>query len=367
MQYLGGTQLYTRSHYARELHGLLPPEASKPAISRLALVPMWLAIDAAVILAVATGWLPWFLWPVAAVVLGISYSGLTFVAHEALHGGIVRGRTIPQVIGFLGFLPFLVSPQLWTAWHNRAHHAHTNVPEDPDAYPTLEEYRSHAGARFAVDAFSLGGRRWRGVLSLILGFTVQSAHQLITAGKHKMLTPRQHRRAIVEAALAFAVWATLAAVVGFVPFLFVFVAPLLIANACVMMFILTNHSLSPRTAINDPLVSGLSVTTSRLLDRITIGFGYHVEHHLFPAMSTRHAPAVRALVMQKWPERYKSMPLVAALRALHRTGRVYKDDVTLCDPRTGGEFPTLMPGTPILATDEPSPLRALAAAAAVVP
>ena len=49
-------------------------------------------------------------------------------------------------------------------------------------------------------------------------------------------------------------WATVAAFVGFVPFLFVFVLPLLVGNTIVMAFILTNHSLSPRVAINDPLV-----------------------------------------------------------------------------------------------------------------
>jgi fatty acid desaturase len=110
-----------------------------------------------------------------------------------------------------------------------------------------------------------------------------------------------------------------------------------------MAFILTNHSLSPRVEINDPLVSGLSVTAPRWIEWITLGFGYHVEHHLFPAMSSRHARAVRALVRERWPGRYQAMPLRAALGELHRTSRVYKDAVTLVDPRTGREFATLMP------------------------
>ena len=37
------------------------------------------------------------------------------------------------------------------------------------------------------------------------------------------------------------------------------------------------------------------------------------------------------------------MPLTEALLALHRTGRVYADDVTLMDPRTGRTWPTLLP------------------------
>ena len=53
----------------------------------------------------------------------------------------------------------------------------------------------------------------------------------------------------------------------------------------------------------------------------------------------------REILRRRWPQRYKSMPLRSALAALHRTARVYKDAVTLVDPRTGQEFPTLMPGS----------------------
>jgi fatty acid desaturase len=110
-----------------------------------------------------------------------------------------------------------------------------------------------------------------------------------------------------------------------------------------MSFILTNHSLSPRVEINDPLVSGLSVTTPRWIDWLTLRFGFHVEHHLFPGMSSRHAWRVRELLRRQWPERYQSMSLLAALRRLHCTARVYKTSTTLFDPRTGAEFPTLLP------------------------
>jgi len=353
MKYLGDVPLYTRAHYARVLTPQLPKQAFEPARSRLLLVPMWLALIATAMLAIAVWGAPWFVWPLLSVVIGVSFAGLTFIGHEVLHGGMTRGRKRQHVIGFIGFLPFVVSPRLWTAWHNRAHHAHTNLPEDPDAYPSLDRYRTERATRFAVDAFSLGGRRWRGVLSLILGFTVQSTHQLVSAHEKGMLSRQQQWFAIGETMLGVLFWGTLAWLVGFVPFVFVFVIPLLLANAMVMAFILTNHSLSPRVEINDPLISGLSVTTPRWYDLLTLGFGYHVEHHLFPALSTRYAPQVRDLVEQTWPERYKSLPLRAALRALHRTGRVYKDAITLCDPRTGGEFPTLMPGAPAVTTSEP--------------
>jgi fatty acid desaturase len=341
-----GIPQHPRSHYARVLTPLLSKQAFEPARSRLLLLPVWGAVIVLAMLGIAAWPVPWFLIPLLSVVIGASFAGLTFIGHEALHGAMTRGRTRQQLVGFLGFLPFVVSPRLWTAWHNRAHHAHTNLADDPDAYPSLERYRTERGTRFTVDAFSLGGRRWRGGLSLILGFTVQSAHQLVTARSRGMLTRDQHRAAIAETLVGVLIWSLLAATIGLVPFLFAFVLPLLIGNACVMSFIITNHSLSPRVEVNDPLLSGLSVTTPRLVERLTLGFGYHVEHHLFPALSTRHAPEIRTLIRAHWPERYQSMPLADAVLALHRTGRVYKDAVTLYDPRTDREFPTLLPGGP---------------------
>jgi fatty acid desaturase len=341
---LGKSSLVPQSTYVRELRPGLPAEAFEPARSRLVLIPVHLAVIAAAILAIASGWVPWPLVPLLSLVIGVSFACLTFVAHEAMHGGIVRGRAARQIVGWIGFLPFTLSPRLWAAWHDRVHHATANVAEDPDVYPTLAQYRASGRVRFFINAFSLGGRRWRGALSLLLGFSVQSAHQLLAARRRGFLRSRALRLAILESLAGVAIWAIVAALVGLVPFLFVFVLPLLVANVIVMSFILTNHSLSPRVEINDPLVSGLSVTAPRWIEWVTLQFGYHVEHHLFPAMSSRHARSVRGLLRERWPGRYQSMPLRAALRELHRTARVYKDAATLIDPRTGREFATLMPG-----------------------
>jgi fatty acid desaturase len=340
-----GLCLVSKAEYVRELRPALPVAAFAPARSRLALVPVHLAVIALATVAIASGWVPWLLVPLVSLAIGVSFAGLTFVAHEAVHGGIVKGKRARHVLGWIGFLPFVVSPRLWAAWHDRVHHASANVDGDPDMYPTLAEYRaSSPRVRFFINTFALGGRRWRGGLSLILGFTVQSAHQLIVARRRGFLKPRAHVAAIAETAAGVAIWATVALLVGFLPFLFVYVLPLVIANIIVMSFILTNHSLSPRVDINDPLVSGLSVTAPRWFERLTLNFGYHVEHHLFPAMSSRHAPRVRDLLQQQWPERYQSMGLGSALSRLHNTARLYKDAITLVDPFTGREYPTLLPG-----------------------
>ena len=274
--------------------------------------------------------------------IGLAFAGLMFVGHEVLHGAVVRGRRARLLVGGLCFAPLVVSPHLWTAWHNRAHHANANrLDVDPDMYPSLARYRNHGAARFTIDHFALGGRRWRGLFSLVLGFTVQSFEILVTARRCLQLPARAHRHAILETLAASTLWIALGIAVGPFAFAFAFLLPLVVANAVVMSFILTNHSLCAATDINDPLRASLSVTTPRWVEWLTLDFGYHVEHHLFPAASARHGRAIRAAILALWPERYQSMPLGAALAQVFMTGRVYRDATTLVDPRTGGVWSTL--------------------------
>lgn len=337
-------ELMSLAAYARQVRPRLPEGAFAPARARALWIPVHYAIIALLSWALASGRVPWPAWPVVSLVIGCSMAGVTFVAHEALHGGVLRGRVLVRVIGWLGFLPFCISPQLWMAWHNRVHHNHCGKPGvDPDMYPTLEEYRSHRSARVMADYFGLGRRRIGGIASLLFGLTGQSVQVMFRARRIGMLTPRLHRRAIVEAVMAVAVWATVAALVGGTAFVFVYLLPLIVANTIVMTFIMTNHNLSPLSTVNDPLVNSLSVTLPRVLEWLTLDFGFHVEHHLFPAMSHRQGRVVREVLRVQFPERYQSMPLGEAIRRLHHTARVYRDHTTLIDPSTGETWPTLMP------------------------
>ncbi|HEX7839018.1 MAG TPA: fatty acid desaturase [Kofleriaceae bacterium] len=307
---------------------------------------MHYAIIALLTWALASGHVPWPAWPLVSIVIGCSMAGVTFVAHEALHGGVVRGRTLIRLIGWLGFLPFCISPQLWMGWHNRVHHNHCGQPGvDPDMYPTIAEYKAERRARITADYLGLGRRQLRGLVSLLFGLTGQSVQVLFAAHKTGVLSGRLQRRAIIESLAGVAVWAAVASLVGASAFVFVYLLPLIVANSIVMVFILTNHNLSPLSPVNDPLVNSLSVTLPRVLEWLTLDFGFHVEHHLFPVMSARQGRVVRQVLRARFPERYQSLPLPTAIRRLHETSRVYLDNTTLIDPRSGRTWPTLTPGT----------------------
>jgi len=314
---------------------------------RLLWIPVHVSVITLATVAIAQRWLPWPALPLLSVMIGLAFAGLAFVGHEVMHGGMLRGRRARLVIGGVCLAPLVVSPHLWTVWHNRVHHANANrIDVDPDMYPSLARYRSHRASRFAIDHFALGGRRWRGLLSLVLGFTVQSVEILCTARACLNMPARDHRRVILETLVVAAWWIALAGLIGAAAFTFAFLLPLLVANVIVMSFIVTNHSLSPATDVNDPVLGALSVTTPRWVEWLTLEFGYHVEHHLFPTVSARHARAIRTEILALWPERYQSMPLVAALARMFETGRVYRDATTLVDPCTGGEWHTLSPAPP---------------------
>src|SRR5262249_40575982 len=157
------------------------------------------------------------------------------------------------------------------------------------------------GARIMADYFALGRGRLLGISSLLFGFTGQSLQMLVNARRTRTLPPHLHRRAIVATLTGGSVWAAVAFLVGARPVGFADVLPLIVANTIVMMFIMTNHNLSPLSPVNDPLVNSLSVTLPRALEWLTLDFGFHTEHHLFPAMSARHGRVVRAALLARFP------------------------------------------------------------------
>ena len=348
--------LRTLSSYVREVRPSLPANAFDPVPSRLAWLTLHVAIIAAGITALAMHWGGWWAAPLYALAIGHSFAGAAFVGHETLHGAVVRNRGVRHLVGWICFLPFMMSPRLWVAWHNKTHHAHTmDEAKDPDCFPSLASYRKSRVAQIADRVAFAHGRPF-GWLTLCLGFTGQSTQMMWRWAKNAdAMNTRERRLAIFETALTWAVWGAVLWLVGPARFVFAYGIPLIIGNVIVISYILTNHSLSPMTAINDPLVNSLTVTAPRFIEKLHLNFGLHVEHHLFPSMSSHYAPLVRDELVRRWPERYQSLPLMRAMVMLARTPRVYRTDDRLHDPRTGVEASTLLPRAVGAAANDATP------------
>lgn len=331
--------------YAREVRRHLPPEVFRRAPSRLWWLPVHLAIILAAAAYVVVAAPPWWVALSCALVAGHSWGCLGFLAHEALHHALVRSPWLERLVGYAGFGLYGLSPTLWTAWHNQAHHGNTGRPvADPDGFGTLRFWQRNSVVR-ALEKLSPGSGYARSAAFLFFWFSLHSALVLVFHSQRNDYYARISRRAVyAESAAMVAFWIGVFALVGPWNFLFVYVVPVLIANALVMSYIATNHFLNPLTEVNDPLANTLSVTAPRWLEWLHLQFGYHVEHHLFPRMSGRHGPRVRAVLVDLYGERYLTMPHARALRLLYTRPKVHAGPDTLVDPRTGATFRALAPG-----------------------
>lgn len=339
---------YERSsvqHYAREVRPHLPPELFRPTPTRLLWLPLHLGIIVAAAFLVVRGAQPWYVDLLCALVAGHSWGCLGFLAHEALHHALVRKSWLEKIVGGVGFLPYGLSPTLWVAWHNQAHHGHTGKPvADPDGFGTLGFWQKSSVVR-ALEKVAPGSGSKRSAAFLFIWFSLHSALVLLFHSQRNGYYARVSRGAVyAETAAMIAFWGVVFALVGPGSFLFVYVVPVLVANAVVMSYIATNHFLNPLTEVNDPLANTLSVTSPRWLERLHLQFGYHVEHHLFPTMSGRHTPAVREVLLQLYGERYLTMAHGRALRLLYARPKVHDGHDTLVDPRSGARFDALAPG-----------------------
>jgi fatty acid desaturase len=332
-------------HHAREVRPHLPAEVFRPAPGRLLWLPVHLAVIVGAAALVVLASPAWYVALACALVAGHSWGCLGFLAHETMHHAVVRNRLVEKLVGYAGFGIYGLSPTLWVAWHNQAHHGNTGKPvADPDGFGTLRFWEKNRVVR-VLESFAPGSRRPQSALFLFLWFSVHSLLVLAFHSERNHYYTRVSRRTVyAESAAMLAFWGGVLALVGPWAFLFVYVVPVLVANAMVMSYIATNHFLNPLTETNDPLANTLSVTAPRWLERLHLQFGYHVEHHLFPTVSGRHAPAVRDVLRRLYGDRYLAMSHARALRLLYTRPKVHDGHDALVDPRTLERFAVLAPG-----------------------
>jgi len=332
-------------HYAREVRPHLSPAVFQPARSRLLWLPVHLAVIGGLAAFIILGTPAWPLALACAVVAGHSWGCLGFLAHEAMHHALTKNRVVEKLVGYAGFGIYCLSPTLWVAWHNQAHHGNTGKPvADPDGFGRIGFWEKNALVR-VLEKFTPGSRYKRSGAFLFFWFSLHSFLVLVFHSQRNGYYARASKRVVyAESAAMLAFWLAVLALVGPWSFLFVYVVPVLVANGIVMSYIATNHFLNPLTEVNDPFANSLSVTSPRWLEVLHLHFGYHVEHHLFPTMSSRHAPAVRDVLQRLYGQRYLTLPHARALRLLYTRPKLHREHDTLVDPRTRQTFHALAPG-----------------------
>lgn len=356
-------KLIPKQEYCSELRKYLPEECFKP--DKKALLHYLLFIVLYVIGVWSILSLPYFplkIFP--SIVVGIIISSLTFIFHDLFHGSIVRSKPVCHLIGLsIGSLNLIV-PFFWQRLHS-FHHATTGDIEDPD-----RSYISEESPKGIIDKFAyrtrISNEAFHPILSLIVMSTgffwylyntmfyglVANKLGIKIAKKYERiqdLFKKKSDQLIVFLELFFMLCFQLflffvISKANILTYLLVSIIPILITHFVTMSYIHTNHFLSPLTGeVDDPLINSLSLKNSKFVDMIFSNFSHHVEHHLFPSMSTVHYPKVRKLLLRLYPERFQLLPMVDAIKLLFKTPRIYKEYVYLVTTDGKHKFNCLMP------------------------
>jgi fatty acid desaturase len=264
--------------------------------------------------------------------LGCLYSSLLQIGHEIGHGATVSSKRVQDLILWFCLLIYLVPPALWRAWHNQAHHRNANRPDvDPDSVGTIEGFkRSGVLGRLFV-RFTPGSGSLLSLYFLGCGFTLHAQHVLWRKSYGIGFTPFSRKQAILELLAMLSLWLYSGFILGLTDAVCVILLPMVFANVWALIYVVTQHWISPLSDDVDPCGGTLSVRTLRVLDSLHFHVSHHVEHHLFPRMNSCYYPLVRELLVRNAPERFFLIGHVQALYIVFSTPRIYAEKHLLTD------------------------------------
>ena len=341
--------------YARELRRDLPVEAYRPVKSRLVWLPVHLSIIGAATTAILIGDFGVGSKVLMSLAIGHSYACLAFLAHEILHGTVVRRRSMQTLLGGLCLLPHCLPPNVWRTWHNRFHHGYTGVKgRDPDGFGDPVMYR-RSWLLHTIITFLPGSGYIRSAFYFLFYFSFHVLFVLfLHSRKYKYWNKRKRRKQIRVFTMEVLFWLTIAAIVGPVGFVFIHLIPLMVANTIQMTYVTTNHWLCDETHDHDdPLRNSLSVRLPRFIDWLHLNASFHTEHHLGPTINPRHAPLVHELMMARYGDRCRRLSLLQIMIMTYKTPRVHLSDKELVNLDTGKVYSTLGPhGEPPMLVDQ---------------
>lgn len=361
---LDNLKLIPKNQYRAILSKQLPEECFKTDTKHVLHYLFFMALYVAGIYSIANiTFLPYKLF--ISIVMGISLAALTFFLHDLFHGSIIKSRKLTYLCGLSIGIFNLFAPLFWQRVHN-LHHARTGNTDDPDrSYVFYERpknlfetiiYKTRVSNESVHPALSLifmsTGFFWYFLNTMFFGLLAKklSIHWDKKYKRIQELFKRDNEKIIVlfELAMISTVQVCLfvfAAHKNFLDYFLISLLPVAISHFIAMSYIHTNHFLSPLTGeVDDPLVNSLSLKDPWIVDKVFSNFSHHVEHHLFPAMSSSQYPKVRKLLQKLYPERFQLITMVDAMKRLLSTPRIYHSYTSLID-LSGKKASCLLPGS----------------------
>ena len=133
----GAGKLSSQVPNYQHLRKEIPPRVFKPYPLRILTLSIVIATWMFAVAMIVTVPMAWYFKLALSLTVGVAWGMSGLLAHELLHGSIVRSKGLQNFFGFFALLPYMISPTFWRYWHNNLHHSHTQkIALDPDAYPT---------------------------------------------------------------------------------------------------------------------------------------------------------------------------------------------------------------------------------------
>jgi fatty acid desaturase len=319
-------RLLPQGEYVRILRPLLPAEAFKPSRRKL----WWLALHTLLAfggMAAITVLHPWWARALLSLAVGHSVACLAFFGHDLSHGSIVPVTGWRYPLELLVWSFRLMPVTVWRRLHNETHHGHSNTRRDCDRQFLTTELVPVLTVLSRVFTPFGNPVRWNPLVGLaFLVYTItHTAFAFIAGNNNGPASPltlvfrrRQLRWVAFELVVIVALQAGIFALAGcdWPTYLWCGPGPIAVSSALTMMYIFTNHFLSPVTETMDPVQGSTSVAVPRLVDWLHAHFSYHTEHHLFPSLNSDYYPTVSRLLREHFPDRYRRVSLLAAWREL---------------------------------------------------
>lgn len=359
-------KLISKNEYRGVLRKYLPEECFKPDKKHIIHYIFWMTLYLLGLYGIAiTNFLP--LQFLISVLMGIALGSLTFFLHDLFHDSIIKSRPVAYIVGLSIGIFNLFSPLFWERVH-KLHHATTGSVNDPDRSYIWTEIPTNSITKFVYKTrisdesihpfFSLlfmsTGFFWYFFNTMFFGLVAQkfSVKEDKKYQRIQELFKRKREKLVVlmELTLIFLFQIFLfifVAKANFLTYFLISLMPVAISHFIAMTYIHTNHFLSPLTGeIDDPLINSLSLKNSWFVDKLFLNFSHHVEHHLFPAMSSSHYPKVRKLLLKLYPGRFQLIPMIDAIKLLFKTPRIYAPDyVHLITSDNKNKIKCLLPTT----------------------
>lgn len=239
-----------------------------------------------------------------AVALGLLYTQLGFLGHDAGHNQVFASRRANRLLGLtVGNTLTGLSFGWWVPKHN-AHHAHPNeIGRDPDVGHGLLLPVPTNGGKVASPART----RWRPLVFFLM--MLLRSGGLHVSGAYELLR-RRDRRAAYEALLLASNAAAYLTVVFWVLSPLEAAAFIAVQQGVFSLYLgcafAPNHKGMPVLGV-DGAALGFAVRQVATARNVTGGSGtalllgglnYQIEHHLFPTMPRPNLPRARRLVVQ---------------------------------------------------------------------